>query len=107
MNKIFLVGNIAKEPELKTSTQGKTYAKSSLAVWKPSKDKDANAADFFNLVAFDKTADFMAKFCRRGCRLIIIGRVQTSTYEKNGEQRTAFEVVVEECTFAGGKGKQD
>lgn len=107
MNKIFLVGSLVKDCELKESPQGKSYVRNALAVWKPSKDKDTNAADFFNLVAFDKIAGFMAKYCKKGSRLIVIGRVQTSTYEKNGEQRTAFEVVVEECTFAGGKGKQD
>lgn len=101
MNRIFLVGNLARDPEAKNTPSGVPYARTAIAVWKPSRD-DKNACDFFNLVAWDKQAEFLLKHCRKGTRLIVVGRVQTSKYKnKAGAEVAAFEVVGEEFTYAG------
>lgn len=101
MNKIFLLGSLTKEPELKTTQDGKSYARSSLAVWRPS-SKDKNACDYFNLVAWDARAETLSKYCKRGSKIAVIGRVQTGKYQnKDGVEVPSFDVVVEEISFAG------
>jgi len=100
MNKIFLSGNLTRDVELYNSTNT-AVAKTGIAVNRPfSKDK---AVDFFNLVAFGKTAEFMSKYFGRGSKVLIEGRLQTSTYEKDGVKRTATDIIIEQVEFAGGK----
>lgn len=101
MNRIFLLGSLTKEPELKTTQGGKSYARSSLAVWRPS-TKDKNACDYFNIVAWDNRAETLHKYCKKGSRIVVIGRVQTGKYtNKDGVEVPNFDVVVEEISFAG------
>ncbi len=100
MNKIFLSGNLTRDVELYNGTNT-AVAKTGIAVNRPfSKDK---AVDFFNLVAFGKSAEFLSKYFGRGSRILVEGRLQTSTYEKDGVKRTATDVIIEQIEFAGGK----
>ena len=103
MNKIFLSGNLTRDVEVRYTQSGKAYARASIAVNRPySKDKDA--VDFINLLAWDKTAEFLGKYFAKGSRVLVEGRLQTSKYkDKNGEDRTSNEVVVDQVEFAGGK----
>lgn len=103
MNKIFLSGNLTRDVEVRYTQSGKAYARASIAVNRQfSKDKDA--VDFINLLAWDKTAEFLGKYFAKGSRVLIEGRLQTSKYkDKNGEDRTSNEVVVDQVEFAGGK----
>lgn len=98
MNKIFLSGNLTRDVELYNGTNT-AVAKTGIAVNRRAKDE----VDFFNLVAFGKTAEFMSKYFGRGSKVLIEGRLQTSTYEKDGVKRTATDVIVEQIEFAGGK----
>lgn len=103
MNKIFLSGNLTRDVEVRYTQNGKAYTRASIAVNRQfSKDKDA--VDFFNLVAWDKTAEFLGKYMAKGSRVLVEGRLQTSKYkDKDGNDRTGFEVLVERIEFAGGK----
>ena len=102
MNKIFLLGNLTRDVDLKTY-QTTTVARAGIAVNRPfSKDK---AVDFFNLVAFGKTAEFMNEYLSKGSRVLVEGRLQTSTYEKDGVKRTATDIIVENVEFAGSNKK--
>ena len=102
MNKIFLSGNLTRDVEVRYTQSGKAYARASVAVNRPfSKDKEV---DFFNLVAWDKTAEFLGKYFAKGSRVLVEGRLQTSKYkDKDGNERTSTEVVVDNVEFAGGK----
>ena len=99
MNKIFLSGNLTREPELKQTATGKSWLRVGIAVNRPfSKDK---AVDFFNLLAWDKTAEFLGKYFSKGSRVLVEGRLQTSAYEnKDGVKVNSVEVVVENAEFA-------
>ena len=98
MNKVFLSGNLTRDPEVRYTQSGKSFARVGLAVKRPfSKD----AVDFFNLVAWEKTADFLGKWFKKGNRILIDGRLQTSTYEKNGVKINSTEVLIENVEFAG------
>ena len=102
MNKIFLSGNLTREPEVKHTQSGKAWARVGIAVKRPfSKDKDA--VDFFNLVAWDKTAEFLGKYFVKGQKTLIEGRLQTNSYEKDGAKINAVDVIVENVEFADSK----
>ena len=106
MNKIFLMGRLTKDPEIRYS-QGDNpiaIARYSLAVEKKQKREDGIKADFFNVVAFDRLGDFAAKYLRKGIKIVLSGRVQTGTYDnKDGVRMPFFEVVAELQEFAESK----
>lgn len=106
MNKIFLMGRLTKDPEIRYS-QGDNpiaIARYSLAVDKKQKREDGIKADFFNVVAFDRLGDFAAKYLRKGIKIVLSGRVQTGTYDnKDGVRMPFFEVVAEMQEFAESK----
>lgn len=104
MNKIILMGRLTRDPEVRYTQKDNTpVARYSLAVDKKYKRGDGITADFFNMVAFGKSAEFAEKYLRRGVKMLIAGRVQTGTYEKDGVKIPFFEVVVEEQEFAESK----
>ncbi|MBE5879070.1 MAG: single-stranded DNA-binding protein [Lachnospiraceae bacterium] len=104
MNKIILMGRLTRDPEVRYTTKDNTaVARYSLAVDKKFKRDDGVTADFFNIVAFGKSAEFAEKYLRRGMKMLIAGRVQTGTYEKDSVKIPFFEVVVEEQEFAESK----
>ena len=106
MNKVYLSGNLTRDPETRYTNNGKAYARMGVAVRRPfSKDKDA--VDFFNLVAWEKTAEFIGKYFQKGSRILIEGRLQTSSYEKNGVKVNAVDILVENAEFAGGDKHDD
>ena len=104
MNKIILSGRLTKDPEVKTAQSGKAYTRVGIAVDRPfSKDKEV---DFFNLVAFGKTAEFLGRWFSKGSKLLVEGRVQIEQYEdKEGLKRTSVDVIVNEVEFADSKKK--
>lgn len=104
MNKIILMGRLTRDPEVRYTQKDNTpVARYSLAVDKKFKRDDGITADFFNIVAFGKLAEFTEKYLRKGTKMLITGRVQTGTYEKDNVKITFFEVVVEEQEFAESK----
>ena len=105
VNKIILLGRLTKNPEPQTLSNGNNTVVSrySLAVAKKYNREDGVTADFFNIVAFGKNAEFTEKYLHKGMKVLLVGRVQTGTYEKNGQKLSFFEVVAEEQEFAENK----
>lgn len=105
MNKVFISGNLTRDPEIRYTQSGKAYARMGIAVKRPfAKD----AVDFFNLVAWEKTAEFCGKYMHKGSRVLVEGRLQTSSYEKDGVKHNATDVLIDNIEFAGdGKKKDD
>lgn len=103
MNKVILSGNLTRDVEVRQTQTGKAYARTGIAVKRPfSKD----AVDFFNLTAWEKTAEFMGKWLNKGSRVLVDGRLQTSEYtDKNGNKVNAVDVIVENVEFADSKKK--
>ena len=103
MNKTILLGRLTKNPEIKFSqTNNVKVATFSLAVnRKYVKQGEERQADFFNIVAYSKLADFVEKFLKQRIRVCVNGRLQTRNYEdKNGIKRYVTEVIAEEIDFA-------
>lgn len=104
MNKIILSGRLTKDPEVRYAQSGNAYARVGIAVDRAfSKNKEV---DFFNLVVFGKTAEFLGKWFSKGSKLLVEGRLQNSTYkDKEGNDRIATEVIVDNAEFADSKKK--
>ena len=107
MNKVFLSGNLTRDVEVRYSQTGKAFARMGIAVRRPfSKDKEA--VDFFNLTAFNKTAEFCGRYLRKGSRVLVEGTLQTSNYEnKDGVKVNAVDILVDNIEFAGAKPSGD
>ena len=101
MNKVILLGRLTRDVDLKMSKDDKAYARTGIAVDRRFAKEDA--ADFLNVVAFGKTAEFLSKYFGKGDRLLIEGRLQTGSYEKDGVKHYTVDVVAENIEFADGK----
>ena len=103
MNKVFLSGNLTRDVEVRYTQSGKAFARMGIAVRRPfSKDKEA--VDFFNLVAWEKNAEFCGRYLRKGSRVLVEGRLQTNSYEnKDGVKVNTVEIWVDNIEFADSK----
>lgn len=109
MNKVFLIGRLTKDPEIRYS-QGENQmviSRYTLAVNRRGKEEQQQA-DFINCVAFGKSAEFAEKYLHKGIRIAIIGRLQIGNYtNKDGQKVYTTNVVVEEHEFAESRKDQD
>ena len=112
MNKVFLVGRLTREPEVRYSQsrsgEQMSIAKFSLAVdrrfQRGSQDSNEPTADFFNCTAFGKLGEFVEKYCHQGTKLVVTGRIQNDNYtNKNGEKVYSVQIIAEELEFAESK----
>ena len=103
MNKIFLAGNLTRNFEGKT-TGNFSYARAGLAVKRPFSKNDE--VDFFNLVAFGKTADICTKYLSKGRKVFVEGRIQFNEYTDNsGDKRIGHSVIIDSIEFGDNKPK--
>ena len=100
MNKVILVGRLTKDPEIRESG-GKKFAKFSVAVNRPFKNKNGEQeADFPHCAAFDKTAEFVGNYFKKGYMIGVEGRLQTGSYvNKDGNTVYTTDVMVEHAEF--------
>ena len=105
MNKVILMGRLARDPELRYSnTSNLAVVKFSLAVDRRFKREGQPEADFINCTAFGKTAEFVNNYFSKGMRVAVTGRIQVSSWEEEpGKKRYSTDVVVEEAYFADSK----
>lgn len=105
MNKVALIGRLTKEPETRYTQNNICVVSFSLAVnRRVVKEGEQQTADFINIVAWNKTAEFIAKYFNKGMQVGIVGRIQTRNYDdKDGKKVFVTEVVAEEVDFADSK----
>ncbi len=107
MNKVIISGNLTRDPEIRYTQSGKAMARIGIAVSRRfSKNADANqpTADFFNVTAWEKTAEFCGNYLKKGSRVIIEGRLQTYNYEgKDGSKRSGIDIQVENIEFGNNR----
>lgn len=105
MNKVILMGRLTKDPDVRytQSDQPLCIARYTLAVDRPFKKEGEPTADFINCVVFGKSAEFSEKYFVKGMRVTVSGRIQTGSYERDGQKVYTTEVVVEEQEFAESK----
>jgi single-strand DNA-binding protein len=95
MNRIVLIGRLTKEPELRTTSNGKDIVNFSIAVNKKFKREEA---DFFSVQAWESTARYVAEYLGKGRLVAIDGRLETRSYEKDGKKIYITEVIAEQVT---------
>lgn len=99
MNKVFLIGNLTKDPEQKKSTLGTTFTKFSLAI-----NRYPDGVDYLNCIAFDKIGENVAKYTKKGKKLAVIGSLKMDIYTDNkGVSRVQTHIVCENVEFLSSK----
>lgn len=105
INNVTLMGRLTAFPELKTTPSGAKVTGFSLAIDRRFQQKDGEKqTDFINCVAWNNTAQFINKYFNKGDMLAVTGEIQTRKYtDKDGNNRIAVEVLVNQASFCGGK----
>ncbi|EGD47087.1 single-strand binding protein [Ruminiclostridium papyrosolvens DSM 2782] len=105
MNKSILMGRLTKDTDLRyTSGNNTAVASFTLAVNRRFAKEGQPQADFINVVAWGKTAEFVGKYFTKGLQVVVVGRIQTRTWDDNeGKKHYVTEVVAEETYFADSK----
>ena len=100
MNKVFLIGNLTRDPETRTTQGGTTVCSFTIAVNRRMKQDGQQETDFLNIVAWQKLGELCQKYLAKGRKCSVVGRIQTSSYlAKDGSKRTAWDIVAEEVEF--------
>ena len=103
-NLVVLTGRLTADPELKTTPNGISVTSFSIAVGRRYRAGEEAQTDFINIVAWRQTAEFVTKYFKKGSMIGIEGSIQTRKYtDKNGNNRTAFEVVANNVQFVESK----
>ena len=98
MNKVVIIGRFTKKPELNYTNTNLAVTNFTIAVDKPGKDK---GADFIRCTAFDRIAENICRYMDKGRQIAIDGRINTGSYEKDGQKINTYEVIVEKTEFIG------
>ena len=109
MNKVILMGRLTRDPEVRYSQgqQAMAIARYTLAVDRRFKREGEQTADFIQCVAFGKSGEFAEKYFRKGTKVVVEGRIQTGSYEKDGQRVYTTDIVVEQQEFAESKATND
>jgi single-strand DNA-binding protein len=107
VNKVFLLGNVGKDPEIRTTPSGMTVASFSLATAERAKDAQGNWADkteWHNLVAFQRTAEIVRDYVKKGTQVFIEGKIQTRSWDdkESGQKKYRTEILINELSLLGG-----
>ena len=108
VNKVILIGNLTRDPEVKYTPQGTAVAKIGIATNERFKDKDGQWQDrpeYHNIVAWQRLAEIAGEYLKKGSKVYIEGRLQTSSWEKDGQKHYKTEVVAGDLVLLGGRGE--
>lgn len=107
-NLVVLTGRLTADPDLRTTPSGVSVTSFSIAVQRSYKSGEEPETDFINIVAWRQRAEFVTKYFRKGNMIGIEGAIQTRKYtDKDGNNRTAFEVIANNVQFVESKKKND
>ena len=102
MNKVFLIGNLTKDPEMRSTQSGVAVCNFSIAVNRRFRNPqtEQQETDFLNIIAWRQLAELCSKYLAKGRKVAVTGSIQTRTYEaKDGSKRTAWDIVADEVEF--------
>lgn len=111
LNKVTLIGNLTREPELRYTPQGTAVATFSVATnrqWKTESGDQKEDAEFHRIVAWDKLAEICSQLLKRGSKVYVEGRLQTRKWQtKDGQERTTTEIVISEMMMLDKMGAEN
>ena len=108
INKVFLMGRLTADPELKTAGNNVSIVQFTVAVNRRyvSKDSNERQVDFIDCTAFNRNAEFLSKYFRKGSSIIVFGNIQVDTWkDKEGHNRRTTRVIVDELQFGESKNR--
>ena len=106
-NQVILMGNLTRDPELRTIPSGQSVCSFSLALNRSYKGADGNwqeATDYIDVVAWGPLGERVAQYLTKGRPCLVNGRLQSRSWEQEGQKRSKVEVVAQDVTFLGGAG---
>ena len=105
MNKVYLIGNLTRDPELSTTNSGVSVCRFSIAVTRRFQNNEGEReADFFNIVVWRALGETCHKFLKKGSKCAVVGRLQNSSYEaSDGTKRYTTDVIADEVEFLSAK----
>lgn len=111
MNKVILIGNLGRNPEITHTEQGTTIAKFSMATSDKRKNKISgelqSLTEWHRITAFGRLAEICGEYLSKGKRVCIEGRIQTSSWEKDGIKRYSTEIIASNMEMLGGNRSED
>ena len=99
MNKLTIIGNLTRDPELRTTPNGVNVCSFTVAVNRKKKQDGQPEADFFRVTAWRELGEICAKYLAKGRKVCVIGSVSVRTYEANGKTNASLEVQAEDVEF--------
>ena len=110
VNKVFLLGNVGKDPEIRTTAGGMVVASFSLATAERAKDQTGNWVDkteWHNLVCFQRTAEIVRDYVKKGTQIFVEGKIQSRSWDdkESGQKKYKTEILVNELSLLGGRGE--
>ena len=110
LNKVMVIGNLGRDPEIRYSQQGLAVCNFSIATTDYWTDKNSGErqeqTEWHRIVAFGKQAETLEKYLSKGSQVYVEGKLQTRKWEKDGQDHYTTEIVVSNFQFLGGKGEQ-
>ena len=106
-NQVILMGNLTRDPELRSTPNGQSVCSFSLALNRSYKGSDGNwqeATDFIDVVAWGPLGERVSQYLSKGRPCLVNGRLQSRSWEQDGQKRSKVEVVAQDVTFLGGPG---
>jgi single-strand DNA-binding protein len=102
LNKVFVLGNLTRDPELKSLPSGIQVCTFGLATNRVYRDKDGNkqeSSEFHNIVSFGKQGELTAQYLKKGSSALIEGRLQTRSWEQDGQKKYRTEIIADRVQF--------
>ncbi len=101
MNKVFLIGNLTRDPELRETPSGVAMCRFAIAVQRPYSSQDGERqTDFFECTAWRGLGETISRYTKKGNKVAVSGSIQLRNYEDNqGAKRTAVDIIVQDCEF--------
>lgn len=100
MNKVFLIGNLTRDPELSETNSGTAVCRFSVAVNRRRTGDGEQQTDFFNVTAWRGLAETVARYCKKGNKVAVSGAILIRQYEdRDGQKRTSVDVIADEVEF--------
>lgn len=104
MNKVILMGRLARDPDIRKTQGGKSVAQMTIAVDRRGGANGQPEVDFLSLIAWEKLADITGQYLHKGSKILVEGRLQSRSYEaKDGSKRYVTEVVLSNLEFCESK----
>lgn len=107
INQVMLMGNLTRDPELRTTPTGQNVCSFSMAInrsWQDQSGQTQEAVDFFDIVAWGKLGELVNQYMSKGRKCLVQGRLSQRSWEKDGQKHNKVEVIATDVTFLDGGG---